>query len=287
MSGFAVVTGAASGIGREVVEQLVASGVETVPWVRSDAQGEQLLNHLSVKKYVACDLRDHAQIRRSLSALVEEIGAPTLVVQAAGVSHVGAVESMSVETTESLLATNFGAVVALTQACVPHMFDGSRIINIGSSASIVGSGPHLMSLYAATKSAVRAFSIDINKELQHVGISVSAAIVGGCDTSMFDSIVASAKVLHAESGRYAKSVAYLNESLASVVGRLPSSSEVASEIVARGIGEEALPLEFFVPSNIESVLRAFEQTSGQDLELLLRAVSPAEFASIVERILRD
>ncbi len=165
----ALVTGASSGIGEAVAEQLVRAGYKVYGTSRRGAKaGERSFEMLSL------DVTSDASVEAAVREVIRANGRIDLLVNNAGfsVSPAAAGES-SIEQTRAIFDTNFFGLVRMTNAVLPQMrTQGSgRIINIGS---VLGFMPApYMALYCATKHAVEGYSESLDHELRTRGIRVS------------------------------------------------------------------------------------------------------------------
>ncbi|WP_420875573.1 oxidoreductase [Pectobacterium actinidiae] len=165
----ALVTGASSGIGEAIAEQLALAGYTVYGTSRRGALlGNKRFEMLSL------DVTSDKSVKEAVSELIRREGRIDLLVNNAGfgLSPAGAEES-SLEQPQVIFDTNFLGIVRMVQAVVPHMRQqrAGRIINIGS---ILGMVPMpYMALYAASKHAVEGYSEALDHELRTRGIRVS------------------------------------------------------------------------------------------------------------------
>ncbi|GKW18199.1 short-chain dehydrogenase/reductase [Pectobacterium actinidiae] len=165
----ALVTGASSGIGEAIAEQLALAGYTVYGTSRRGAQlGNKRFEMLSL------DVTSDKSVKEAVSELIRREGRIDLLVNNAGfgLSPAGAEES-SLEQAQAIFDTNFLGIVRMVQAVVPHMRQqrAGRVINIGS---ILGMVPMpYMALYAASKHAVEGYSEALDHELRTRGIRVS------------------------------------------------------------------------------------------------------------------
>ena len=163
----ALVTGAASGIGRASAEALQASGVRVL---RLDLKGE-----------VAYDLTDLAGIPK----LVESLGEIDILVNNAGVQTAVSIDKYTDEQRARILRVNLEAPVALIHALSRQMMERrrGRIVNL---ASIAAYTPHTDLWYGVTKAGVVSFTRSFASYLGPHGIQVNAVAPGPIDTPLLD-----------------------------------------------------------------------------------------------------
>ncbi len=179
--GVALLTGAASGIGRSLATQLAARGCHLALVDRDEAgleetaaRARQQNSRGGVKVSTQVfDLSQREGIAGLVTDVMDEHGRVTLLINNAGVALGGRFEEVSLDEFEWLMSINFHAGVALTKACLPHLLseNGSHLVNLSSVFGIVA--PTGQAAYAASKFAVRGFSEALRHELAgRVGVSV-------------------------------------------------------------------------------------------------------------------
>jgi len=165
----ALVTGASSGIGEAIAQELAKAGYKVYGTSRRGGQkGQRAFEMLPL------DVTQDASVDAVVQQLIQSEGRIDLLVNNAGfgVAPAGAEES-SIAQAQAIFDTNFFGMVRMTRAVVPHMRrqGRGRIINIGS---VVGFLPApYMALYSATKHAVAGYSESLDHELRTQGIRVS------------------------------------------------------------------------------------------------------------------
>jgi 3-hydroxybutyrate dehydrogenase len=124
------------------------------------------------------DLSDPAEIEAMLRHCTDELGAPDIVVNNAGVQHVSPVEDFPVEKWNAILAINLSAVFHTTRLALPSMKSRGwgRIINTASAHSLVAS-PN-KSAYVAAKHGVAGFTKTVALEAAKDGVTVNCISPG-------------------------------------------------------------------------------------------------------------
>jgi 2-hydroxycyclohexanecarboxyl-CoA dehydrogenase len=183
----ALVTGAASGIGRAIAVGLAAAGA-TVAAVDRDAGGLAATVDTIGERARAheADLADPAAILALRDAVVDAHGLPHVLVNAAGFDRVEPFLDNDDALWESLATVNFLGPVRLTHAFLtPVVAEGHplRIVNIASDAGRVGSLGE--TVYAGTKGGLIAFTKSLARETARHGISVNCVCPGPTDTPLF------------------------------------------------------------------------------------------------------
>lgn len=186
----AVVTGAASGIGRAVAEAMATSGA-TVAAVDRDADG--LADAVRAIGAASAGYRADLADKHAILALRDEViaahGLPDVIVNAAGFDRVEPFMQNDDALWESLAAVNFLGPVRLTHAFLePILAAGhpAKIVNIASDAGRVGSVGE--TVYAGTKGGLIAFTKSLAREMARHRINVNCVCPGPTDTPLFASL---------------------------------------------------------------------------------------------------
>jgi hypothetical protein len=186
----AIVTGASSGIGRELAAMLASQGAN----VALIARRGQLLRDLADRLTefgadalpIICDVTDQSQVNQAVDAVCDAFGGVDIVVNNAGVLIPSLFNEASVEDLRRMMDVNFFGAVHMTRAVLPIMQDAARgnIVNIASIAGRLG-GPAL-SGYSASKFALIGFTESLRIELYGSGVTASLVVPASVDTDMLD-----------------------------------------------------------------------------------------------------
>ena len=183
----AIVTGANSGIGREVTRQLAEDGWQVLA---VDLEVDDLpdLDKESDGRIMSCeaDVSIDGAAETIVAEALEKLGGLDLLVNNAGTSWVGQFSDMPTADIDRLLNVNVRGLMLLCRAAVPALEESQQgqIINIGS---LVAHLPQeTLALYCASKAAVVAFSQSLAKELAPRGIRVNVLSPCGTDTAIFE-----------------------------------------------------------------------------------------------------
>ena len=176
-----LVVGAATGIGRAVVAAAVAEGARVVLADLAVEQGEATARELGAT-FIRCDVADEASVKATVTAAVERLGGLDGLVNNAGLQRAGALETITVDDWNSLMAVNTRGVFLATREAIPHLraAGGGSIVNTSSLAGKRG-GPGIAA-YAASKGAVMAFTTAAALELARDRIRVNSVCPGFIDT---------------------------------------------------------------------------------------------------------
>lgn len=182
----ALVTGASRGIGRAIAEVLAKEGYRLYLTCRhSEAELTRLSHRLSETFSLPCtpilaDMGNPQDVERVFS----EITDLTVLVNNAGISHVGLLHEMSKEQWQSLMDVNLNALFYTCRLAIPLMLKrhAGKILNISSVWGNTGASMEVA--YSASKGGVNAFTKALAKELAPSGIQVNAIACGLIDTDM-------------------------------------------------------------------------------------------------------
>ena len=173
----AIVTGGGRGIGAAVCEWLARVGVAVAVWDRDAASAEDTagriraggLRALAVVRSVESGEEAAAGVRE----VTEQLGAPAILVNNAGFSHLGPVTELTDAQWSAVLGVHMTGAFNMVRAVVPQMKAASygRIVNMSSLASMGADG---MSCYAAVKAGLQGFTRALAVELGPFGITANA-----------------------------------------------------------------------------------------------------------------
>lgn len=182
----ALVTGASRGIGRAIAQALAGAGYRLyLTCRRSEKELTELSYQLSETYHIACTpiVADMGDIH-AVNEVFAQIDGLTLLVNNAGVSHIGLLHEMTPEEWQSLMNVNLNALFYTCRHAIPMMLKhhAGHIVNISSVWGNVGASMEVA--YAASKGGVNAFTKALAKELAPSGIRVNAIACGVIDTAM-------------------------------------------------------------------------------------------------------
>jgi short-subunit dehydrogenase len=186
----AFVTGASSGIGRDLATMFASQGAN----VALVARRGQLLRDLAVELTefgvealpIVCDVTDQSQVNQAVAVACGEFGTVDIVVNNAGVLIPSLFSEASGEDMRRMMDVNFFGAVHVTRAVLPIMQNAGcgNIVNIASIAGRRG-GPTL-SGYSASKFALIGFTESLRIELFGSGVMASLVVPASVDTEMLD-----------------------------------------------------------------------------------------------------
>jgi 3-oxoacyl-[acyl-carrier protein] reductase len=202
----AIVTGAASGMGRATAHLLADEGVRVVvadlgaDRVASVVDEINAVHGADAAVGVECDVASHDQLKRLVAATLEWAGGLNIVVNNAGVSLINTAFQPEDEFETNWAQTldiNLTAHARLIRLAIPHLIESGsgRIINIASTEAMVTTAG--LAAYAATKAGVVGLTKSFAVELGRHGVTVNCICPGPIDTGMTAGIDAEAKATYA------------------------------------------------------------------------------------------
>jgi 3-oxoacyl-[acyl-carrier protein] reductase len=217
----AFVTGGARGIGAAVVRRLVRDGAAVAFTYRGSADlAAALATGLKAAGgqalAIQSDAGDPVALRQAIHQAASHFGKIDILVNNAGVLKFGAIDTLPLEDFDQTIDVNVRAVFVASQAVLPHMGAGGRIINIGSTNAdrmpFTGGA-----VYAMSKSALKGLVQGMARDLGPRGITVNNVQPGPVNTDMNPEAGDFAKELHgmmalprhAEADEIAGMVAYV------------------------------------------------------------------------------
>ncbi|HAO33819.1 MAG TPA: 3-oxoacyl-ACP reductase FabG [Candidatus Competibacter sp.] len=184
----ALVTGASRGIGQAIARELGRLGAVVVGTATTESGAEAISRDLSERGVRGCGLRldvtDALSVEAAIKTAAQAFGAPTILVNNAGVTRDNLLLRMKEEEWTTVLDTDLSSVYRLSKAVLRSMMKAQRgrIINI---TSVVGAtGNPGQANYAAAKAGVIGFTKSLAREVGSRNITVNAVAPGAIDTDM-------------------------------------------------------------------------------------------------------
>ena len=187
----ALITGAASGIGRAIALQLAQEGamvsVVDVNLEGAKAVAKEAKDLKSKALAIQCDVGVEEQVNRAVKETEAKLGKVGILVNCAGIAGASFLADMTTEEWLRLLDIHLNGAFFFTRAVIKSMKEGDRIINISSVDGITGRvlGTH----YSAAKAAINALTATAALEVAHRGITVNAIAPGLIRTAIGNMLI--------------------------------------------------------------------------------------------------
>jgi NAD(P)-dependent dehydrogenase (short-subunit alcohol dehydrogenase family) len=227
--GVAVVTGAGSGIGRALAQQLAAAG-SALAIADVDEKGlSETAASLATKQAAlsthVLDVSEEASVRGFAEDVARRHGRVTLLINNAGVALHGTFEELSLDDLRWLMGINFWGVVYGVTYFLPILKQQPRahIVNLSSVFGMIA--PPGQSAYSASKFAVRGFTEAVRHELGGTSVSVSCVHPGGIHTPIAKRARLGA---HASESKRQAAIDYFEKVT-------PTSAEAAAARILKGV----------------------------------------------------
>lgn len=185
-----VITGASTGIGRQVAVDFANRGVKAVAIVarnrdRLDKVASEIKDCCDCLA-IECDVGNKAQVLSMAQNVLEKFGNIDVLVNNAGIGILGKVQDQTLEEIESITYTNYLGMIYCTKAFLPSMLEAriGHIVNVASLAASFGI-PGLAA-YCGSKFAVLGFSESLSHELHGSGVNITVVSPIGVRTNFFD-----------------------------------------------------------------------------------------------------
>ncbi|MEU3483128.1 3-oxoacyl-ACP reductase FabG [Streptomyces sp. NPDC033754] len=183
----AVVTGAARGIGAATALRLAAEGRAVAVLDLDEAACKDTVERITAAGgtalAVGCDVSDGAQVEAAVARIAAELGAPTILVNNAGVLRDNLLFKMSESDWDLVMNVHLKGAFLMAKACQKHMVDAGfgRIVSLSSSSALGNRG---QANYSAVKAGLQGLTKTLAKELGKFGITANAVAPGFIVTEM-------------------------------------------------------------------------------------------------------
>jgi 3-oxoacyl-[acyl-carrier protein] reductase len=181
----ALVTGASRGIGASIAASLAAAGATVIGTATSNGGAQGITEALGEHgRGIVLDIADNDSVAAAMKDIQENEGAPTILVNNAGITRDNLLMRMKADEWDDVIATNLSGVYRLCKSCLRGMMKAKkgRIINIASVIGIMGNAGQ--SNYAAAKAGIIGFSKSLAREIGSRNITVNVVAPGFIDTDM-------------------------------------------------------------------------------------------------------
>lgn len=184
-----LITGASSGIGAATAIAFAKPNNRLILVSRKNREGLKKIEDEARKMgaeilSILADVSDYEDCKSVVQQGIERFGTIDLLVNDAGISHIGLFQDMTPDEWQHIMNVNIGSVMNLCHLVIPSMVHRhhGRIINISSVWGNVGASCE--AVYSASKGAINSFTKALAKELAPSNIQVNAIAFGAIETPM-------------------------------------------------------------------------------------------------------
>jgi len=188
----ALVTGAASGIGKGIAIAFAREGADIVvadrvPEAKAAESIAGIRQHGRQALFVQADVADEQSVQRMAEAALARFGRVDILVNNAGIFTESLIENLSIEDWDRVMNVNLRGVFLCTRALIGQMLErrDGRIINIASQLGQIGGKS--IGHYAASKAGVIGLTKSLAREVSTRGVLVNAICPGPIETPLLDS----------------------------------------------------------------------------------------------------
>jgi NAD(P)-dependent dehydrogenase (short-subunit alcohol dehydrogenase family) len=257
-----LVTGATSGIGRELVAQILAAGDQVTAVARRSARlGDLTEKYAGTVLAVDADVRSESDMQRAVDATVESFGRIDVVANNAGYGLFGAVEEAGDEQARAVFDTNVFGVLNVLRAVLP-VLRRQRSGHVLQGSSFYGQFAHPgVGLLAATKYAVEGLSDALVGELEPLGIRVTIVQPAPTATNFLHNLDVATPI-----GDYDRTVRQVQAEIDSLPpGAFLSAEQIAAGIIA-AVNSDRAPLRLALGSSGANAMRTALNARLDDLD---------------------
>ncbi|WP_252973767.1 3-oxoacyl-ACP reductase FabG [Janibacter melonis] len=183
----AVVTGAARGIGRAVAVRLAADGHQVAVVDLDESACADTVEKITAAGgraiAVGADVSDEAQVAAAVERIAAELGAPTVLVNNAGIIRDNLLFKMTLDDWDAVMGVHLRGAFLMTKACQAYMTQEKfgRVVNLSSTSALGNRG---QANYAAAKAGMQGFTKTLAIELGKFGVTANAIAPGFIQTEM-------------------------------------------------------------------------------------------------------
>lgn len=187
MTRTAIVTGAARGIGAATARRLAQDGLAVAVLDLKEDQAAQTAQAIVADGgralAVGVDVADEGSVAAAVERVTAELGAPTVLVNNAGILRDNLLFRMSVEEWDAVLGVHLRGAFLMTRAVQAHMVEAKfgRIVNLSSTSALGNRG---QVNYSAAKAGMQGFTKTLAIELGKFGVTANAVAPGVIETDM-------------------------------------------------------------------------------------------------------
>lgn len=183
----AIVTGAGRGIGAATAKRLArdgyAVGVLDLDTSAAEPTAAAIRDSGGRAVALAADVADPDQARTAVAQVAEQLGAPVVLVNNAGILRDNLLFKMSIDDWDAVMSVHLRGAFIMTKECQAYMVQAGfgRIVNLSSSSALGNRG---QANYAAAKAGIQGFTKTVAIELGKFGVTANAVAPGFIETDM-------------------------------------------------------------------------------------------------------
>lgn len=268
-----LITGCSTGIGHATAARLAGAGHT----VYATARRPETLSDLTGCRTLALDVNDEESMSAAVGRVEAEEGVVDVLVNNAGYSQSGALETLPLASIRQQFETNVFGLIRMSQLVLPGMrrAGGGRIINIGSMGgklTFPGGG-----IYHATKYAVEAISDAMRFEVQGFGVRVVLIEPGLITTDFAKTAVASVDKVD-DHGPYAKFNKVVGAATEGVykgpMAKLGGGPDAVAKVIEKAIGARRPRARYTVTPSAKLAIAQRRVTPDRVWDLAMRSTFP-------------
>src|SRR4030095_16362582 len=265
----AVITGAASGIGRALAVRMAQEGIAGIAISDVNEVGLKetaaMVDRLGVPVSThTVDVSDLGAVKRFADDVLATHGRVTHLINNAGVGLIGTFDQVSLDDFEWLMGINFWGEVYCTKAFLPTLLaqNSAHVVNVSSVFGLIA--PAEQTAYCSSKFAVRGFTESLRHELRDTKVAVSCVHPGGVKTN----IVRNSKIGEGTPAEWKQQGVKFFDKVAK------TSPEDAADVIVRGIkdknpriliGKDAVGISLFSRLFPKRYLTIIERLAGHQM----------------------
>ena len=183
----AIITGAARGIGAAVARRLASDGLQVAVLDLDETACKAVVSEIEAAGgkalAVGVDVSDEAAVQAAVERVATELGAPTVLVNNAGIIRDNMLFKMTVDDWDAVMAVHLRGSFLMSRACQKYMVDATfgRIVNLSSTSALGNRG---QVNYSAAKAGLQGFTKTLAIELGKFGVTANAIAPGFIATDM-------------------------------------------------------------------------------------------------------
>jgi NAD(P)-dependent dehydrogenase (short-subunit alcohol dehydrogenase family) len=272
----ALITGCSSGIGRATAERLLADGYKVYATARRPETIADLADRGATT--LALDVTDDDSMSAAVTRVVQAEGAVGILINNAGYSQSGAVETVGLDQVRRQFETNVFGLIRMCQLALPGMRDqgSGRIVNVGSMGgrlTFPGAG-----IYHATKYALESISDALRFEVRGFGVDVILIEPGLIVTGFGDVAAGSVHDAAAGDGPYKdfnRHVAKLtSDAYTGPMAKLGGGPEVVASTIAKALAADRPRARYAVTPSAHLMINLRRVIPDRVWDLMMRPAYP-------------